>query len=243
MTRDLTQFENVLRSELIAGHSEPWEISSPREKLEEFQFFARKIESLIDQAEQSEVEALQQSVQHFSKDVQDQFWLSHYPVHWDEIFRSTIRDSVVVSLATLFETFVERLCYRVALVTKSELRSTDLKGSTLERARRFLLAIGHFQKPASSAWDEIGLFFKIRNVIVHSAGFTIDSNYEKPLEQFCQDRNDIRISGGMVEIEPAFLEFLIGKLVEFVGQLENEFQLLCEQARRFEQSHTDTPNP
>jgi hypothetical protein len=236
VTRDLTNFENELRSELLAGRAARWEISSPRDELEEFRFFARKIESLINQAEQSEVESLQQSVQHLPKDTQDEFWMQYYPVHWNDIFRSTIRGSVVVSLATFLETFVERLSYHVAIVTKSELRSADLKGSTLERARKFLQAVGNFQKPISSVWDEIGLFFKIRNVIVHNAGFTTKSHYEKAIEKFCQNRSDIRVHNGVVEIKPEFLEFIINQLIGFVDQLESEFLLLCERTRNLEQS-------
>lgn len=234
MTRVLTDFENHLRSELLAGHTDPYETSSPRDELEKFRFFASKVESFIDQAEQSEVEALQQSVQHLPKDTQNEFWMSYYPVHWDEIFRLTIRGSIVVSLATFLETFVERLRYRVALVTKSDLSSADQKGSMLKRARRFLQTVGHFQKPILSEWTEIELYFKIRNVIVHHAGFAAASQYEKLIETFCQNRSDIRLQHGAIEIEPEFLVFVINRLAEFVDQLEKEFQLLCERTRTLE---------
>lgn len=234
MTRSLTNFENELRSQLIAGRADSWEVSSPRDDLEKFRFFVREIESLVGRAEQSEVESLRESVQHLSKDTQDEFWLWHYPVHWDEIFRSNIRNSVVVSLATFLETFLEQLCYRVALVTKSGLYSTKQKGSTIERARRFLQAVGHFQKPDTSVWTEVGLFFKIRNVIVHRAGFATGSKYEKLIEIFCHNRSDIRLHNGVIEIKPEFLEFIINQLIVFVDQLESEFLLLCEQTRRLE---------
>jgi hypothetical protein len=236
LTRVLTDFENHLRSELIAKRADPYDVSSPRDELEKFRFFARQVELFIDQAEQSEVESLRQSVQHLPKDTQDEFWMWNYPVHWDEIFRSTIRGSVVVSLATFIETFLERLCYRVSLVTESELRASDLKGSTLERTRRFLQVVGHFQKPISSEWEEIGLFYKIRNVIIHNAGFAAKSNYKKAIERFCRNRSDIRLHHDAIEIEPEYLEFMINQLLVFIDQLENEFLLLCEQTRRLGKS-------
>ena len=234
MTRVLTDFENHLRSEILTGRADPYELSSPRDELEKFRFFTRQVESFIDQAEQSEVESLRQSVQHLPKDTQDEFWMSYYPVHWDEIFRSTVRGSVVVSLATFLETFVERLCYRVALVKKSELSSANQKGSMLTRSRKFLQSVGNFQKPLLPAWDEIELFFKIRNVIVHNAGFLAKSKYKELIENFCQSRTDIRFTYGFIEIEPEFLEFIINQLVGFVDQLENEFRLLCERTRKLE---------
>lgn len=236
MARVLTDFENHLRTELLTGCTDPYEVSTPRDELEKFQFFVRKIESFIDQAERTEVESLRQSVQHLPKDDQDEFWMYYYPVHWDEIFRFTIRGSVVVSLATLLETFLKRLCYQVALVAKSELSPANEKGSTLTRARRFLKKVGHFKKPASAAWEEIETFFKIRNVIVHERGFAEGSRYKEIIKSFCQKRGDIRLCHGEIEIEPEFLEFTINQLIAFVEQLEDEFRLLCERTRKAEGS-------
>lgn len=234
MTRVLTAFENEMRSDLILGQGNRWEVSSPRDELEKFRFFVRQTETLIDQAKESEVSSLQESIAGWSKEAQDDFWPYYYPIHWDEIFRSTIRRSVVVSLATFLETFLNRLCSHVALVTKSDLKASDLKGSTLERARKYLNAVGKLERPGSTEWDELGLFFKIRNVIVHADGFTLGSSYQKAIEHFCEKRSDIRLAYGSIEIEPAFLEFFIDRLKEFIEQLEGEFRALCEETRRVE---------
>lgn len=231
MTRNFSDYEDQLRTELLAGRSDPWDISSPQDELKKFRFFASGIEDLITNAEQSEVEFLRQSVEHLSEEAQGEFWLNHYPIHWNEIFRETIRGSVIVSLATFLETFLDRLCYRVALVMKSELRANDLRGSTLERAQRFLIAVGHFDNPAAPMWDEIGLFFKIRNVIVHSAGFIASAPYQKQIENFCRKRPDIQIVNKAIEIKPKFVEHIIDQLSEFVEHLEEEFRLLCERTR------------
>lgn len=234
MTRVLNDYEIYLRSELLAGRADPYEISSPRDELEKFRFFARQVESFIDQAEQSEVESLRQSVQHLPKDTQDDFWMWNYPVHWDEIFRSTIRGSIVVSLATFLETFVQRLCYRVALITKSELSFAKGRGSMLTRARKFLQTVGQFQKPNLPEWAEIELFFKIRHVIVHHAGFAAASKDKKLIKNYCLSRSDIQLQHGGIEIKPEFLEFIINQLIGFVDQLEKEFLLLCERTRALE---------
>jgi len=234
MTRELTPFESSMRSDLLHGRANQWEVSSPRDELEKFRFFVRQIETMIDQAEESEVSSLQESIAGWSKEAQDEFWPHYYPIHWDEIFRSTIRNSVVVSLATFLETFLDRLCTHVALITRSDLRVVDLRGSTLERARKYLNAVGKFASPNSLAWDELGMFFKIRNVIVHAGGFTLASSYQKAIQQFCEKRKDIHLEHGSIEIESAFLEFLIEQLKTFVEQLEREFKSLCEQTRRLE---------
>lgn len=236
MARDLTDFESNRRSDFLAGRGKQWEVSSPRDELEKLRFFARHIELLVDQAEESEIESLKASIQHLSKDRQDEFWLWHYPVHWDEIFRSAIRNSLVVTLATFLETYLDELCKNVALVTKSEFDLTDGKGSKLARARRFLKTVGQFHGPAPSAWEEVGTFFKVRNVIIHTAGFAAGSKYEKAIEGFCTGRTDIRLSYGTLEIEPEFFEFVINKFVALVEQLESEFVALCERTRRLEGS-------
>jgi hypothetical protein len=73
MTRILTAFENDLRSDLLTGRADRWDVSSPRDELKKFSFFVRQIETLIDQAEESEVSSLQESIAGWSKDAQDEF--------------------------------------------------------------------------------------------------------------------------------------------------------------------------
>lgn len=225
-------FRRQLRSDLLAGRADRWEISTPRDELEKFRFFARKIESFIDEAETSEVESLRESVKHLSQDEQDEFFAWHYPVHWDDIFRSTIRGSVVVSLASFLETFLTRQCYRTAVLMQSE--APSFRSDTLKVARKFLEVTGGFQKPCWPEWNEIGLFFKIRNEIVHSPAFGTVSKRKEEIEKFCKDHNGIRLHHGVVEIEPEFLEYIINQLISFVNQLESEFTLLCERTRNLE---------
>lgn len=236
MGRKLTAFETSLRSDLLAGHGSRWSVSSPRDELEKLRFFARHIELLVDQAEGSEIESLKTSVKHLSQNRQDEFWLWNYPVHWDEIFRSAIRSSLVVTIATFIETYLDELCKNVGLITKGEFDSTDRKGSTLARARRFLKTVGQFRGPDSALWEELGAFLKVRNVIVHTAGFAAGSRYESAIEQFCRGRSDIRLSQGALEIQPEFFDFIINKILMFVEQLEREFMALCERTRNLEGS-------
>lgn len=230
----LTNFENSRRADLIAGRVKQWEVSSPRDELEKLRFFARQIELLVDRAEESEIESLKESVQHLSADRQDEFWQWNYPIHWDDIFRSAIRNSLVVTLATFVETYLIELCKNVALVNKCEFDSKTGKGGTLARARRFLKFVGEFDTPAPSAWEEVDTLFKIRNVVVHAAGFAAGSRYEKAIEGFCNGRTDIRLAYGTVELDPEFFEFVIDRLLAFLEQLESEFLALCERTRKLE---------
>jgi len=155
MTRELTQFQQGLRSDLLLGRGDRWAVSTPQDELEKFRFFVRQIERLIDQAEESEISSLKESVTGLSSEAQDEFWQYNYPVHWDEIFRTTSRNSMIVSLATFLEIFLNRFCYQVSLVTRSDLTAQDLRGSMLERARKYLRTIGKFKKPNSTNWDQI----------------------------------------------------------------------------------------
>ena len=222
-------FKRQLRLDLLASRADRWEVSTPRDELEEFRFFLRKTEAFVDEAETSEVETLSESVKHLEKDQQDEFWMWHYPGHWRDIFRPTLRRSVAVSLATFLETLLTRHCYRVAVVTESDCPS--FRYDSLNVARNFLSATGGFQRPSLSEWNVMSLFFKIRNEIVHSQEFGTVSKRKKEIERFCQDRNDIRLQYGEVEIEKEFLEFIINQLISFVDQLESEFTLLCERTK------------
>jgi hypothetical protein len=227
------RFKRQLRLDLLAGRADQWDVSSPRDELEEFRFFIRKSEEFIDRAETSEVESLHESIQHLSKDQQDEFWQWYYPVHWDDIFRATIRNSAVVSLASLVEKFLTRHCYRVA-VTESD--SPSFRKDSVKNAREFLSTIGGFQNPSPSEWEAIGLFFKIRNEIVHTQEFGAVSKRKDEIAKFCKHRNDIRLHYGEVQIDPEFLDSMINQLIGFIDQLENEFTSLCERVRSLQET-------
>jgi hypothetical protein len=232
--RRLDHFKRQLRLDLLAGRADQWEVSSACEELKKFRFYFRTTEAFVNQAESSEVETLSQSVKHLSKDAQDEFWMWHYPVHWGDIFRPIHRSSVVVSLATFLETFLMRQCYRVAVIMRCD--SPSFGQDNLKVARKFVSTTGGFQKPSSSEWNEIRAFFQIRNELVHSQQFGTVSKRKKAIENFCRNRNDIRLHHGEVEIEPEFLEYIINQLINFVEQLESEFKLLCERTKSLEQS-------
>jgi len=158
----------------------------------------------------------------------------NYPVHWNEIFRTTIRASIIVSFATFLETYLDRLCSHVELIAKSGLNTHQRGDGTLKRSRKYLTAAGKFSRPSLDAWNGIALFFKVRHVIVHANGFVIGSKHRNAIEQFCQKRADLRLQHGFLEIEPSFLEFLIDRLQDFIRQLETEFRALCEETRQME---------
>ena len=232
--RRMDHFKRQLRLDLLAGRAGRWEVSSPRDELEKFRFFLQTTEAFVDEAESSEVETLSEPVKHLPKDAQDEFWMSHYPVHWSDIFRPILRTSVVVSLATFLETFLMRHCYHVAVVIGCD--SPTFGRGNLEIARKFLSANGGFNKPCASEWNEIKAFFQIRNELVHSQQFGTVSKRKKAIEEFCENRSDSRLHHGEVEIEPQFLEYMITQLISFVQQLEREFKMLCERIKSVEQA-------
>jgi hypothetical protein len=92
---------------------------------------------------------------------------------------------------------------QVTVSNAQKCRLRDLRGSMLERARKYLVAIGKFKKPNPTIWEQIDLFFKIRHVIVHVGGFTLGSNHQQAIERFSKGRDDLRIEHGCFKRSPA----------------------------------------
>lgn len=71
-------------------------------------------------------------------------------------------------------------------------------------------------------------------MIVHAGGLTLGTNHERVTQRFSKGRGDLWLEHGSIEIEPAFLEFLINQLKEFIQGLEGEFRALCDETRQLE---------
>jgi hypothetical protein len=154
-----------------------------------YRFVQLQIDLLRNHVQEVE-EQIQASVQHYHKEsvatdvdrddeghryviLQEHRGMEGPPHHLDEIFEYYLpnlhRRGALVMLFSFLEHELNRLCELFAEQQSLEVVYTDLKGSPVDRSRRYLkkvicLAIDD----NSRSWQEIRSIQKVRNVIVHN---------------------------------------------------------------------------
>jgi hypothetical protein len=128
------------RSEIVG----PWETNGgPSEivdQLARFRFYIETLEKFISDQETAEVVSLETEAGKLNEKARGEFWARHYPVHWNEIFRTTLRSSFLISVMSFEETTVTLICGDVQIITRAKIGVHDLWGNpwveTLPRSFR-----------------------------------------------------------------------------------------------------------
>ena len=226
---------DLFRDQLIqSGGEYTFGIYSLSEEISHFRFYLETLERFIASQEKSEIERLKEQAKNLSEDQRSEFWAWYYPVHWDEIFGSRIRSSFLISLVSFAETQLNQICRDTAVITRSGIKSNDLKGSILERSRKFLEIFGKFTKPPKLEWSFITRIYDVRNVLVHNNGSIFRYQHQKRLSQFVNEQSDLSQTHDFIEIEKGFCIFCLEKIESFLQELREEVKDLCDRVKRFE---------
>lgn len=160
----------------------------------------------------------------------EQFFAA-YAAAWPEgRLVALLRQSLFVAVYAFIEFSMMELC---RLLRRKDVRITvgDLRGQNpIDRARDYISKVLAADFPTSSdEWQQIQVFRRVRNAIVHNAGeVPIESGDRKSIEQHARSRPDcLRLDGDRVVLEPTscrlvldvfrrFLEQLAGSLVPYV---------------------------
>jgi hypothetical protein len=165
-----------------------------------------------------------------SKAEQAAYVQQHYDDTWYQILTSQFYSSFVVWSFATFEELLSLFCMDVKLAAKTPIGWTELKGSKIEQARKYLHTLVGFTRPQAKLWDQIEDIYLLRNLIVHNGGFVFKSNKEK------------HITGHIVKVMPGLeleherikpkAEFCIEIVRLFVAYFQEAFlslESLCEQ--------------
>jgi len=195
--------------------------------LEELTLFSDSLEDFIAKEEKRAVKAL---LPHAEED--GDFWANHYPYHWQDIIGAQLRQSFVVSLMSATEFHLDWLCRDTAQVVQAAITHEELKGTALERARRFLNAFAQFTAPPDALWEEIGDLQALRNNIVHNAAL-VDAEHsnKRRLAGVMKRRPGIsNPSTGLLKLERAFSEYALATVQRFFDELYAQQKALCKRA-------------
>jgi hypothetical protein len=108
----------------------------------------------------------------------------------NEEFPQYQRKSYLVMLVSIFEDFMNQLCRSVELQMDLKICFTDLGGSGIERAKKYLSKLSPLSLPVhGQEWQKIKDAQEIRNIIAHAAGHIDNRAHSKQFEIIKRNEN------------------------------------------------------
>ena len=208
----------------------------PKEELRRFRFYLDTFEKFISDQEAAEITVLDAEAKSLSEEARGEFWSDYYPVHWDEIFRETLRSSFLISLISFVEVTLVQLCRDVEVIANAPLSANDIKGTILERSQVFLRPFGGFTAPSDDQWTTLSRIYDVRNVQVHNGGALYASRHEARITQFANSVAGLVETHGHLEVKPEFVSFTLNSIDQFLGSLLTQLEELCRRVQSSEKS-------
>jgi hypothetical protein len=128
------------------------------------------MELLIKEALEHELESLEQTANDLPVEKEGHFWAWNYPTYLENI-PPLLRSSFLIALYSLFENQLELYCGTLKDFERISLSLSDLSGSKIEKAKKYIHKVAGYPVVSKELWDEIMDFALVRNCIVHNCGF------------------------------------------------------------------------
>lgn len=232
---DTSNIKDFFREELIrSGGEHTFGLYSLEEEVSQIRYYLQTMEEFIERQRRGEIEHLEKQAENLTEEQRSEFWAWYYPVHWDEIFARRLRSSFLISLVLFAETHLKQICRDTAVIVRSALKSSDLKGNMLERSKKFLEVFGKFSNPSSGDWGLITCIYDVRNVFVHHNGNICDYRKLNRLKQFIDENPALSERYNFMGLEKGFCFFCLDKIDAFLEALRHEVRDLCDRVKVFE---------
>lgn len=196
--------------------------ANAHEELRRSQFFIETMEQYIATSEEAEVHHLAANAETLSDEAKDEFWQWNYPIHWQDIFGVRIRSAFCIQLCSLIEATLGDMAHRVQIIERCQIEINHIKGSTLEKHKRYLTAFGKFNGPDADLWEQIGFVFRIRNIHVHQQGHAGEISDQK-FKNFLATIPEIGIEHDFIELNAGSCTALLNITKRFHDALLVEF--------------------
>ena len=209
-------------------------VSSPSEEVKSLRFFVETLEEFISQQETEEIGSLTTYAATLAQQDQGTFWSDHFPVHWDDIFRSHLRSAVVVSAMSVTEALLAQVCRDVEIITGAHMEDSHRSGSILKRAKPYLGTAANFQQPSASTWAELRRIYDLRNVFVHRGGYLPSYGREAVVRELTRSRTDVSEQHGSLTLQAEFCPYALNVVDSFFTAITIERTSLCGRVREQE---------
>ena len=228
-------YKEYFRDELIrSGGEHEFGVFSLSEEMSRMRIYLETMEGFIGDQKQNEIRQLEEQAKDMTAEEKSEFWSWYYPVHWDEMFASRLRSSFLILLVSFTESYLNQVCRDVAVIVRSAVKCSDLKGSGLGCSKKFLKKVGKFNNPSNDDWEIINCICDIRNVIVHNESSMFQYKKEKRLRQFVNKHPALSELSDYIELEKDFCFFCLERINFFLKTYQNEVLELCERVKMVE---------
>jgi hypothetical protein len=221
----MTKAPSRLREDYLSGGGFFGQFVYPyQEELKKTDFFLRTVEDFVASSERDEVAELEKSIEGLSPEQRDEYWQWHYPIHWQEIFSNRLRASFIMQLCSFVEGELNEICQRVEVISQAPIEVGDLKGSTLSRPKKYLMAFARLDKPGEESWQLLERIFDVRNVMVHESGFAGAYRNHKKIVELASVAPGLSLRNDHIEVKRTFCEYGLKAVSEFCGQLHEAYE-------------------
>ena len=191
-----------------------------RSSFARFEEYFQLMERLIDKALEHEVKSLKQTAGKLSEEKRPHFWMWEYPAYLENL-SPLLRSSFLIALYSLFESELRLFCKILKDFEKIPLSLSDLAGSNIEKAKKYIHKIAGYPILDEELWKELTDFTLIRNCIVHYNGF-INTNKESQLRTIVNKYQEISLEYDRIIPSEKYCERMLTKCRQLLENLYNE---------------------
>jgi hypothetical protein len=120
----------------------------------------------------------------------------NFAYHYQNQPRIILCESIIISLATILERFIDVFCEACMVNRSLDLGYNSLKGDMLSRFNIYMKKVVNLDIPfCSDKWADVKAVYEIRNALVHRAGHITEEKKRK-IEGFVKQNNGFTINEG-----------------------------------------------
>jgi hypothetical protein len=194
------------------------------EELRRARFFIETMEEFIHSSETAEVKELEARSASLSEKEKDEFWQWNYPIHWQDIFGVRIRSAFCAQLCSHIEAMLGDIAHRVQVIERCPIKVRDIKGSTLEQHKLYLVTFAKFEGLAPGLWKKMSYVFRIRNAHIHQQGYDIDIATNQEFSAFLGSLPNVGTDNSFIELKAGSCPALLEIVEEFHNALLKEYE-------------------
>lgn len=198
----------------------------------EFCRYARSVERLVDQAEQEELRSLEPQAESLPEHDRQEFWAWNYPVHWDEVVRTTFRASTVTAFISFIETTITHTASDVRRITQETLKVNNFHGGQIQKCVLYLKRFGAFEITEAVMLPLDGIV-QVRNVLVHTNGYLDQSDRSNKVRGMIGRVPGLNEDSGRISVGKDYVEYCLATGQELLSLLLAQTKQLWSRRQRF----------
>jgi len=153
---------------------------------------------------------------------------------WVDYFPSELRASVLVSLMSFFERYLNGVCAEAAILLRKPILHTQLRGNSIERAQLFLSNLCGFPGPKDQEWASVRTLQGIRNIVVHNGGALETGAELNRAKNLIKKVEGASCSELGMDFDAPFIRYAVSEVESFLLEMKSSFAAVCEDVKRFE---------